>query len=402
MKMRIERALVALSLLLISASASALRLELAPSAHTEVQRDDNIFRVPDEVVVGGAPRVADTLVRYGAGAKLTLNESLQQLELRGEYDRINYAQLDQLDYGRYLIGLQARLAMASTLKLKLDASRERRQENFAYRDDSVAALITVDQAAAELRYAATPRWTGIARAERYATETSRQSSKDSNLEENAGELGLEYSRNNYSSLGVALRQADGRYPNRVVTPGDGREKDYTQQSLVTRAGYTPSGLSDLKVQVAYTQRTHDDAAVPDFHGFTGRLAYTRKFSGISQAQLELYRDLYYVEDANANYVENLGLKASYDYRWSAKLGFLAAMERYESSYKGSPRLNSSGGQPRQDEVFNVRLGASYQPFYRFSILPEYRYERRGSNTVNGGYDFNVFGVDLAYRYGAGR
>lgn len=399
--MRIERALLAAALSLVASAAAALNLQLKPSVHVEVQRDDNVFRAPDAPVAGTAPRVADTLNLLGAGAALTLRESLQELEVRGEVERIDYAKLDVLDYTRYQVGAEARLVYASLLKLKLDAGRERRQESFDYRDDTGQGLITVDQASAELRGAITPRWTGIAKAERYQTQASRLASQDYDLTEDAGELGIEYRRNGYSTAGLALRLAQGNYPRRVVTPGDGREKDYDQQSLLARIGYTPSGLSDLSAQLGYTQRRHDDAAVPDFSGVTGRASYTRRFSGLSQIRLEAYRDLYYVEDVNANYVENLGLRTTFDYAWSAKLAFAVAGERYESRYEGSPGFNV-GGAARKDQVLNLRLGAQYQPFYRFSILPEYRYERRGSNVADSAYDYNVFGVDLAYEYGTPR
>lgn len=395
--MRIERhALIVV--LLLPGAAAALSLQFKPSVHVEVQHDDNVFRAPDAPPPGAAPRVSDTLTTYGAGARLTLRESLQELEFRGEYDRIDYAELEGLDYGRYLFGGEARLAMGSTLKLRLDASRERRQETFAYRDDTQQSFITIDQGQAELRYAVTPRITAIAGATRYATSASRLASQDYDLEENGAELGGEYRLNGYSYLGLGYRHTEGEFPRRVVRTGDGREKEYTQQSLVSRVGYTPSGLSDFNAQLAYTRRSHDEPGVADFSGFTGRLGYTRKFSGVSQLQLEAYRDLFYVEDINANYVENLGLRAAFDYRWSAKLAFALLAERYDSSYQSSPGFTVAG-QAREDEVTSLRIGADYQPFYRFSILPEYRYERRESNLGNNAYDFSVIGVDLSYEYG---
>ena len=398
MRMRTEFFAGLLALGLAPQVATALNLQLKPSVHLKAQYDDNVFRAPDGSVPGAAPHTADRLTYYGAGARLILRESLQELEVRGDFDRIDYAKLDALDYDRYLIGAQARLAVTSTVKLKMDAGRERRQESFAFRDDTEQGFITVDQAAAELRYAATPRWTGIARGARYVSKASRQSSKDYDLEENSGELGAEYRRNGYSMLGLGLRQAGGQYPNRIVVPGDGREKDYTQRSLFSRMGYTPSGFSDLTAQLAYTRRTHDDSAVRDFSGVTGRFAYARKFSGISRLRLEAYRDLYYVEDINANYVENLGAKASYEHRWSPKIALAVSAERYDSSYKGSPGVNGNG-QRREDAVLGLRIGLDYQPFYRFSILPEYRYEQRESNFGNSRYDFSVIGVDLTYQYG---
>lgn len=395
--MRIERALSALIFCSLTTTASALNLQFKPSVHTEVQHDDNVFRTPD----GGdgvVPKIADTLTAWGAGARLTLRESLQEIELRGEYDYTDYAELNELDYARYKVDAEARLAYASLLRLKLDAGRERRQENFAFRNDAENGLVTVDQASAELRASITPSWVAIAKAAHYESRFSRLASRDSNLTEDSGELGIQYSRNGYSSLGFAIRDVRGQYPQRNVTSGDGQEKDYNQQSALARISYTPSGLSDFSAQLAYTQRLHDDPGVDDFHGVTGRASYTRRFSGVSQLRFEAYRDLYYVEDINANYVENLGLVAAYDYRWSAKLAFAAAAERYESSYKGSPSF-TVGGQAREDDVINLRIGADYQPFYRFSLLPEYRYERRGSNVARSAYDAHIFGVDLSYQYG---
>lgn len=400
MKMPIERALTALGLALLSSVVAAQSLQFKPSVHAKVQYDDNVFRASDQPAANEPPRVGDTLTTLGAGAKLTLKESLQALEVRGEYDRITYAKLNDLDYNRYLLAAQARLAAGSAVKLKLDAERERRQENFAYRDDTESGFITIDQASAELRLAVTPRWTGIARAAHYQTENSRLVARDSDLSEQAAEIGAEYRRNGYSFLGFGVRAAEGEYRNRVVMAGDGREKDYDQRSIVVRAGYTPSGLSDLTAQTGYTQRTHDDAAVTDFKGITGRASYIRQFSGLSRLTIDAYRDLFYVEDINANYVENLGLRASFDYRWSAKLAFVTAGEAYNSSYKGSSAFTTIGGQTRKDDVVSLRIGADYQPFYRFSILPEYRYEKRDSNVANSRYDASVIGVDFIYAYGA--
>ncbi|MES2684732.1 MAG: outer membrane beta-barrel protein [Pseudomonadota bacterium] len=396
--MRIDRRLTVALLCGVAGQASALNLQFKPSAHAAVEHDDNVFRVSDEAASTSVPKVSDTLTTVGGAARLTLNHSLQTLEVRGEYDNFRYRQLEQLDYERKLVGAQARLGYASRLRLKLDAGRERRQEAFAFRDDTSNSFITVDQASAELRAEVTPRWTAIARGDRYRTSASRIASQDYDLTENIGELGIEYRRSGLSSLELGLRRAEGEYPKRIVTPGDGREKDYDQQSVVARIGYTPSGLSSLSAQLAYTERRHDDTAVSDFRGVTGRASLTRRFSGISQARLEVYRDLFYVEDRNANYVENLGAKASFDYRWSVKLAFAVAAERYSSSYQASPGFDVAG-RPREDQVFNIRAGFDYQPFYRFSILPEYRYERRGSRDTNSQYDYNVFGVDFAYEYG---
>ena len=53
----------------------------------------------------------------------------------------------------------------------------------------------------------------------------------------------------------------------------------------------------------------------------------------------------------------------------------------------------------EDDAFSIRIAADYQPFYRFSILPECRYERRGLNLANNSNDGSIFGIDLSDAYG---
>lgn len=392
---------LSVGLALLPAAAMALSLELKPSAHVEVGHDDNIFRAPSEPGPGASPRVGDTITRYGGGARLRLRHSLQSLELRGEADQVEYREQDQLDHTRYRLGADALLAYGSLWRAELKADRQRRLENFAYRNDTQPGFIRQDTASAELRYAATPRWTASGKLDRYASRASLLNSRDYDLTETGVEVGGQYRRDGYSSLGFFLRQVEGEFPNRVVTPGDGREQDYTQRSLILRAGYTPSGLSDFALQMGYTRRGHDDAGVEDFSGLTGRLAYTRRLSGRTQLKAEAYRDLFYVEEVNANYVENLGLTLSADYRYSAKLAFAAAFERVQSDYGGSSGIAGGigGGAQRSDDVLAFSVGADYRPFYRFSVLPEYRYERRSSNALNSDYDYSAVGIDFLYQYG---
>lgn len=383
----------------VAPAALALSLELKPSVHAEFRSDDNIFRAPAEAGAGTTPRVSDRQREVGVGATLRLRHSLQSLELRGRFDQVDYDRQNQLDHERYRLEAEARMALGSTLGADLDARRERRLESFAFRDDTQPGFVEADSASAALRYALTPRWTARAKADHYASRASLIGSRDYDLDEQGLEAGAEYRRQGYSSFGLFLREVQGEFPNRQVTPGDGREQDYRQRSLGLRAGYTPSGLSDFALQLGYTRREHDDAGVSDFAGLTGRLGYSRRLSGRSRLKAEAYRDLFYVEEADANYAENLGLSLSADYRYSAKLAFAAVLQRVESDYRGSPGV-AVAGEARQDDLLSLSLGADYRPALGFSILPEYRYERRGSNALDSAHSFSVIGVDLAYEYGA--
>ena len=70
--------------------------------------------------------------------------------------------------------------------------------------------------------------------------------------------------------------------------------------------------------------------------------------------------------------------------------------------QGKCRHRFGGGAQRSDDVLAFSVGADYRPFYRFSVLPEYRYERRSSNALNSDYDYSALGVDFLYQYGARR
>jgi len=383
---------------LCSNMALAQSIQLKPSVSVRVERDDNIFRAPSTTTPGGVPVVADTITTASVGARLTLAESLQSLEVQGDYGRLNYARNDNLNQNRYRVGARTKLALASLLRFEAEADRERRQEDFSFRDDTENGLITLNRARAALRLRVTPRWTGLIGGDHFSTRASRVPSRDFDLTENSASAGVEYQLTGFSVAGLGVRATRGEFPNRVVTPGDGREKTYDQQSIALTGGYTPSGLSELTGQLAYTRRTHDDPLVDDFAGVTGRFGYERRFSGVSQAKVEAYRDLFYVEDVNANFVENLGARGEFEYRWSAKLGWLLSAEYYRSSFEGSPDAASLGEQ-REDRVSDLRAAMNYRAFYRFTARPFVRQERRDSNLVTQRYEALIYGIDLLYDFG---
>jgi Putative beta-barrel porin 2 len=385
-------------LLLMPSLAAALGLEFKPSAHVEVQRDGNIYRAPDSPPPGAPPKVADVITTVGGGARLTLRESLQELEVQADADHDRYGQLSTLDNTRYAIDALARLALGSTLRSNIEASRKRQLENFAYTDNTDRGFITTDTDSADLRYALAARMSVAAKFTHTATTASLPSSRDYDLNDNTAEVGADYLRSGFSSLGFAVRLGQGEYPNRPIVPGSGVEQSYRQQTALLRARYAPSGLSDLNLQLGLTKRTHDDPSVPDFHGLTGRVSYLQRFSGKTQWRIDAYRDLYYIADAEANYVENLGLRLAVDYQYSAKLALALAAEQYRANYRGTP-LFSVVGTPRQDDVSAVKLGVEYRPFYRMKVLPQWRWEQRHSNQSDRDYRFSVVGIDLAYDYG---
>lgn len=386
--------------LLAAGAAQALTIDFKPLAHVEVIHDDNIFRAPDNSAAGGAGRVADTVTRYGAGASLKLTQSLQTLTIDGDYDRVDYASQNQLNHNRYRLGAALGLAAGSSLHLNLKAAREHRLENFAYRHDSAKGFIDQKTAGADFEYAITPRYSLVSSGNYYSTRATLASSQDFDVIERGVEGGLRYGIARYSGLDLIVRDVHGDFPSRVVTAGDGREKKYEQQSAFMRLAYAPSGLTDLRLQAGYTRRQHQDASVSDFKGATGRFSLLRRISGRSQLRFDAYRDLYYVQQAGANYVENLGVDLGFDYLYSAKLKLAATVERIESRYRGASSFAQQTGGARSDELLGARIGAEYQPFYRFSITPSYRFERRNSTEALSQYYFNSFGVDFAYRYGA--
>lgn len=382
-----------------SLPAQALHLELSPNLQARIQRDDNLFRAPDNPPRGSAPKVGDTITRVGGGAKLKLEQSLQRLELSGDYQRNDYRDQSQLDHDSYQVGARANLRLGSTLSLDLAASRDRRLENFAFRDDAAKGFLRLDTSSADLAYAITPRYSLVARADYLATRATLRASQDFDVTERGQEAAVRYQTAGFSRLEFALRNVDGEFPKRRVTAGDGREKAYTQQSAQLRVGYIPSGLTDIALQIGYTRRTHDDPLVEDFSGVTGRGSVLRRISGRTQVRMDVFRNLFYVEEVGANYVENLGAAIGGDYLYSSKLRLGGTLERVQSRYRGSDRFTLLGDDGRKDNVTTLRLGAEYRPIYRLSVIPEFRTERRSSPEQLSSYRYQSVGLDLVYRYG---
>jgi hypothetical protein len=95
----------------------------------------------------------------------------------------------------------------------------------------------------------------------------------------------------------------------------------------------------------------------------------------------------------------LGAGIGGDYLYSSKLRFGGTLERAQSRYRGADRFTLLGEDGRKDHVTLLRLGAEYRPFYRLSVIPEFRTEQRSSPERLSSYRYQSVGLDLVYRYG---
>lgn len=382
--------------------AQALIIDLHPYVSAGYAYDTNLFRTQDaaqaQVVTDGGPR-GGSVYRGRIGTELVMSQSLQRLEVDGEYGYDKYEDYGDLDGSRYKVKARADLAAGRTLGATLTGSRERSlAPYYGGTDRGIAPSLQTDtRGAAELYYRITPEISIKPSVDISRQRQSLDTLRDADLSEDGRQIAVEYARATLSAAGLKYREVDGSYPDRLVAFGSGREKDYRQRTYAGYARYTPSGLSQFRAELGYTRRSHDDPSVPDYSGFTGTLGYRRVISGKTYGEFEVFRNLQSIDEVGINFVEETGVSSVFNYAWSVKTSLVLGYEYLEDRFLGSSSQDPANND-RVDAVQLLRAGVEYAPTSRVLVTPQLRYEDHHSTRDDRSYNYGLFGVELRYRY----
>jgi hypothetical protein len=387
--------------ILLSARAQALSFDFRPIVDAGYAYNTNVFlthSAADTEARTGQSERGDSIVQTAIGSHLILTHSLQKLDLEGQYGYDHYQQFSQLDGSRYKLKGRADLAIGSTLGATLTGSNNRELQSYAGRADDQRSYQTNTLGAAEFYYWLTPRIAIKPEFDLLRYRYSLASQSDGDLNENARQLSIEYSREAFSAVGLKLRDVDGVYPLRnPVLDGAGLERDYVQRSYTGFINYTPSGLSQFKLEAGYTRRSHDQPTVPNYSGATGRLSYRRTISGKTYAEIQLFRNLQSINEIAINYVQETGVAGDLNYVWSGKTTLDLGYQYFEDRFLGASALDPAN-EGRVDHVQALKAGIEYAPSYRFLVTPQLRYEDRSSTRQDRTYNYALFAVEARYSY----
>ena len=226
-----------------------------------------------------------------------------------------------------------------------------------------------------------------------------------NFEQNTASVGLQWRPSGLSSFGIALRQADGKYPQFRALAGGGFEADrYTRRDLDLSASLQPSGQSTVSARLSTGKVDYDLASGRNFSGVTGSLAWNWQATGKIRLNTALTRDT--GQDSYAVTVFNTPGTADYsrvttslnigaDYAATSKVQLTASFATSNRDQVGTlPAAIAAGINNNGTERANTfALGARWRPTRSVLVGCNANTEqRKGSgNLVSSNIKSNSFG-----------
>lgn len=375
-------------------------LEGEPFASVQVLFDDNLFRFADEAEAQstrGSDELGDVRRQLRAGAVLQYTWGLQRVIVGGEWRRNTYARATEINHEAWEAGLTADWQVTRVFDGQVQARYQRELENFEDRDTATLGFRRRLELDSISRVKVTPRWLGELALELERLRHSLDASQGSDRDEVGASLGATYEILRFTRLGASLKWLRGDYPERAVDPNGAVAHRYRETGVALVFERVPSGLSTIEGELGYTRRSHPRANALDFAGVTGRLRYQREVSGKLVSEIEAFRRINSVEEADANFRLQNGLLTRLRYRWSPKLEALASAEYHVADFDGSA-VQAGGVQAREDRVSIVQAGIDYRLLWWLGLSTDLTWESRDSNRDDRSFDDLRIAVQAEARY----
>ncbi|ACV34201.1 XrtB/PEP-CTERM-associated polysaccharide biosynthesis outer membrane protein EpsL [Accumulibacter sp.] len=361
---------------------------LTLSVAETVQRDNNLFRLPDGLspVINGVPGSrGDTLSSTQLGLRFAHTYGRQDLRANVNYAINKYREYAYLDYNPLNLGLNMDWQVGNHWRGSLVAEQAQSLTNFANTRGFQQTTNTYRRSGGDANYWWHPDWaTGVgvyALQNRYSGNSQPLDDYDAAV----AELKLTYQPRSGNRVGLLYRHTDASYPNRS-TPVLGLsllDTGFGQEDLRATANWQLSGASRLDGQLGFTRLRYDVLSNRDFQGVTGNLNYAWQPSAKTSLNAAVSREIGPRQDVTGDYVANYVLTSSVTLAptWLAteKTSLQATVKWLNEVYPGVPLGLSSVFPRREDRTWLLGLTAGYNPTRKLSFRMAVQQQKRDSN-----------------------
>lgn len=357
---------------------------VVPYVEIGAQRDNNLFRVEDggnnQAVNQSGPQ-SDTITRTAVGAAAEWPIARQKLLVGGEYRQLRYSEFDQLDTSENEVRAELEFSVGPAVTGALRYRRERRQDDFDNLDGTQTNFVTETNPNIEVLVSITPSWRVLTKAGHLRLDQTLPSQQAFNFREDGVSVEVQHLGVPGSILGVGVEYQEGEFPDRAA--GGTLSQDFTQTTGFVTADWRYSGLSTFRGRLGYTQRDNSGGGGDrDFEGITGQFAYLRELTGKTNLQLEIFRQIFSVDDIDANFVEETGTQALLRWTYSTNLG---AQVRYRYANQDYQTL-AGATDNRVDKLSELAAELIFQPFRVLSFIFDLTFQDRDSNDPGESFD----------------
>lgn len=395
-------AAVALGLLSVTSEALALwddQLQLFVAE--SVTSDSNVFRIAkerDAQAFLGTPKRSDTYTTTTLGFNLDVPVSRQRFQLGSTWNQTRYNRFSDLNY----------LSRDSRATWLWQAGNDWSGQLGYIETDTLASFsniqgrtanpLTTRKAYGNAAYLLTPSWQLLAGVAQTEQRNSNAVRRENDIDLQTIDLGVNYITRADNKFGVALRQDEGRYPNRQLIGGFLVDNQYTQRGVGLVADWTISAKSHLKARIDRVQRDYEQLTQRNYDGTIYNATYDWQATAKVKLSALAQKDISSGEDLQTSFVLIKGgaLRASYD--MSEKINVSANVAYNTRDYLGDPGLALGTAGERIDKVHLLNAMVSYRPMRSLTLQLSGQRETRSSNIPLGDYTANIvnFNARLAF------
>ena len=385
-----------LALLCLMPATAFAQSAFSPFAAVSVEHDSNVFGFSDREEAeqtAGDPALSDTIRRASVGADLQHTFGQQTLRVGVQGGRNDFQRFGQLDHSHHRLGAALDWRLGSRVDGLLDWRKERRMASLADRQSDALTMETerIATAALNLDMGADWRLENTVRSRELASPLVGL--PGFTLEEDSAAMELRHSGLGLLSAGLRGEYLDGRFTGTTV--GD---EPFDQITVEAVARYAVSGLSQLNARLGHSRRRDRHNAGNDTSAVTGLVSVERRISGVTSADLELFRQISSFSYGPESMIES-GVRSSLRWQPTPKTGLQAGLEWSRNRFQDGPQGTAAEDPVRNDRQRSAFVRAQYAPLPWLSLHPYVHVRDRSSNYREQRYDKVVAGLEVRVRFG---
>lgn len=361
----------------IAQTADGLTLTAAYS----LQRDDNLFRLPDGVdpqAALGRPSGAETVAIGSLGARYAKSYSLQRIELDLSVVDYRYRTYSRLDLLATNYDLAWHWSLTPRLRGTLRAERDESVNTF----DDASVLTRGNQRVRRYEgFDALYELDGVWRLVGGVQSTRNQNEQplvgEDSYTTRSADLGLRHDARSGSSVTLRWRRGSGNTLNGAAPPAPLRDTDFDQDEQLLDVRWPLSAKTTIDLNLIRFQRSHDRVAARDYSGSNAALGVRWAATAKTLWSLRWSSDLSSYQTTNASYTRTERLSASHVWQIAARTSLQTSLSESRRRYLGAPPGQSPD--PQRDATRDASLGLRWNATRNLSLDASLRHSQRRGN-----------------------
>jgi exopolysaccharide biosynthesis operon protein EpsL len=359
--------------------------------------DSNVFRLSkdrDPQTAIGSSRRGDFNFTTSFGLNLDVPVSRQRFQANFAVNDVRFNRFTDLNNTGHEVRGQWLWQAGNDFSGAIGASQVEGLNTFVNLQQRLRDPVTTRQAFANGAWMVTPQWRLRGAVDTLELTHGEATQQVHNIDVTGVESSVSWISRAGNSLGVGVRQEEGRYPNRQVVAGTAFDNAYTQQSINALLDWQVTGNSRISGRAGWTERSYSQLSQRDYDGFLYRVVWDWRTAPGQRFGMStiVQRDISAYEDFRTSFVlvQGVALRPTYQLTDKTSLGGIA--EYASREYLGDPAFIVGGAGARRDRVYTGGLTLTWRPTRTISVFANALHERRTSNFLFGDYTANILSV----------